>query len=80
LTYNYSQVSLCLQFILFSPEAVEHVTDENWKKCNEHSKKIENEMRRIGENFGTVPELIISLQDSSSDTSTESDNDKENFD
>jgi plasmid maintenance system antidote protein VapI len=43
-------------------------------------KKIENEMRRIGENFGTVPELIISLQDSSSDTSTESDSDKENFD
>jgi hypothetical protein len=61
-------------------EAVEHVTDENWKKCIEHSKKIENEMRRIGENFGTVPELIISLQDSSSDTSTESDSDKENFD
>jgi hypothetical protein len=61
-------------------EAVEHVTDENWKKCIEHSNKIENEMRRIGENFGTVPELIISLQDSSSDTSTESDSDKENFD
>jgi hypothetical protein len=39
------------------------------KKCIEHIKKIENEMRRIGENVSTVPELIISLQDSSSDTS-----------
>jgi hypothetical protein len=37
-------------------------------------------MRRIGEKFGTVPEVIISLQDSCSDTSTESDSDKENFD
>jgi hypothetical protein len=39
------------------------------KKCIEHTKKIENEMRTIGGNVGTVPELIISLQDSSSDTS-----------
>jgi hypothetical protein len=37
-------------------------------------------MRRIRENFGTVPELIISLQGSSSDTSSESDSNKENFD
>jgi hypothetical protein len=48
-------------------EAMEHVTDENWKKCIEHKKKIENEMRTC-ENFGIVPELITSLQGSSSDT------------